>query len=63
MNLAWVSAWLLIVTFNGTNDAKVSVFNSKEECEKYKTVTEQTIGTNPNVKSIECMEGSVKENS
>lgn len=57
----WAGAWLLVVMFNNTNDAKVAVFETQKDCEMYKVVTQQAMENNPNVKSIECMEGSVKE--
>ena len=55
-----MNAWLLIVMFNTVDDAKVAVFKTQKECEISKGVTVSVIGKHPDVKSIECIQGSLK---
>lgn len=56
-----MTAWLLVVLFNTTDDAKIAVFKTQKECEITKGVTVSVIGKHPDVKSIECLEGQVGE--
>ena len=55
-----MNAWLLVVLFTTTEDAKVAVFKTQKECEISKGVTASVIGKHPDVKSIECIQGSLK---
>lgn len=58
-----MNAWLLVVLFTTTDDAKVAVFKTQKECEISKGVTASVIGKHPDVKSIECIEGLIKGES
>jgi hypothetical protein len=55
-----MTAWLLIVLFTTTDDAKVAVFKTQKDCEVSKAVTVSVIGKHPDVKSIECIQGMIK---
>ena len=55
-----MNARLLVVLFKTTEDAKVAVFKTQKECEISKGVTVSVIGKHPDVKSIECIQGSLK---
>ena len=55
-----MNAWLLVVLFTTTDDAKVAVFKTQKECEISKGVTQSVIGKHPDVKSIECIQGNLK---
>jgi hypothetical protein len=55
-----MTGWLLIVLFTTTDDAKVAVFKTQKECEISKGVTVSVIGKHPDVKSIECVQGTLK---
>ena len=55
-----MNAWLLVVLFTTTDDAKVAVFKTEKDCEITKAVTVSVIGKHPDVKSIECIQGEVK---
>ena len=55
-----MKAWLLVVLFNSVDDAKVAVFKTQKECEISKGVTASVIGKHPDIKSIECIQGSLK---
>ena len=56
-----MSAWLLVVLFTTTEDAKVAVFKTQKECEITKAVTISVIGKHPDVKEIECVQGELKD--
>jgi len=57
-----MKAWLLVVLFNSVDDAKVAVYKTEKECEIQKGVAVAVIGKHPEVKSIECIQGELKEN-
>ena len=57
-----MKAWLLVVLFTSTEDAKIAVFKTEKECEIQKGVTVSVIGKHPDVKSIECVEGIIVRN-
>lgn len=57
-----MKVWLLIILFNNvSNDAKVAVFETQKQCEIQKGVTVAVLGKRKEVKSIECVQGTLKE--
>lgn len=56
-----MKAWFLVVLFTTTDDAKVAVFETKKDCEISKGITVSVIGKHKDVKSIECIEGSLEK--
>lgn len=54
-----MNAWIMVIMLASTDDAKMSVFKTEEECMKQlPTVIEQN-KDNPEVVSIGCYEGRV----
>jgi hypothetical protein len=55
-----MKVWLLIVMFNSATEDKVAVFKTEKECEISKSVTQTVIGHHNDLKSIECVSGTLK---
>lgn len=56
-----MNAWFLVILFASTNDAKIAVFKSESDCKLYLPVIVQQNEKNPDVKSIECIFGTLKK--
>ena len=54
-----MNAWLLVVLFTYTDQAKVAVYKTQKECEISKAVTASVIGKYPEVREIECVQGNI----
>jgi len=55
-----MKVWLLIVMFNSAAEDKVAVFKTEKECEISKSVTQTVIGHHNDLKSIECVGGTME---
>lgn len=56
-----MKAWLLVVLFSTTDDAKVAVFETEKECKAKMETTVKAIGKHPDVTAIFCEQGDLKE--
>lgn len=54
-----MNAWFLVILFASTDDAKIAVFKSESDCKLYLPVMVQQNEKNPDVKSIECVPGTL----
>lgn len=56
-----MTLWLLIVTFVGAADAKMSPFGTEAECKAAMASTVRALKSSKKVERVECVESAVTE--
>lgn len=51
--------WFLVIMFMNNPDAKMAMFKTEKECHEMLIEVGKQYGKDPNVQSIQCMEGRI----